>query len=163
MNNVFILLFLFQIKHFVADYPLQGRYMLGKFKDNWGFFLPLLAHVGVHGIFTLTICLVFTKDLHKSLWLALIDMIIHFAMDRIKAGKKYLGRFKPLNAEEYRSCILNKDNEFTYFKGEKIPWPKDKRISENKLKSNKWFWWSIGIDQGVHHLTHYFIIWCLIS
>lgn len=43
MKTLFILLILFQIKHFVADYLLQGEYMLGKFKPGWSFLKPLLS------------------------------------------------------------------------------------------------------------------------
>ena len=28
---------------------------------------------------------------------------------------------------------------------------------------NKYFWWALGQDQLVHHLTHYLIIWLLVS
>lgn len=48
---VFFLLGMFQIKHFVADYPLQIPYMLGKMKET-GWFFPLLSHVSVHGLIT---------------------------------------------------------------------------------------------------------------
>ena len=33
-KEIFILLILFQIKHFLCDFPLQGKYMLGKFKGG---------------------------------------------------------------------------------------------------------------------------------
>ena len=32
--KIFILLVIFQFKHFIADYLLQNNYMLGKFKDD---------------------------------------------------------------------------------------------------------------------------------
>lgn len=121
VNNIFILLILFQIKHFLADYPFQGKYMLGKFKDGWDWVIPLLTHTFVHFLFTLGICLLVNPSLW---WLALVDMGIHFCMDRIKAGKKFLGRFK---------------------------------IEDKK------FWWALGFDQMVHHLTHYFVIYMLIK
>jgi hypothetical protein len=121
MTEIFALLFIYQIKHFVADYPLQGKYMLGKFKPDWGFFGPLLAHSLVHSIFTLFISYIFTKDLYFSIGLGVLDLVIHFVMDRIKAGPKYLGRFKDMMAP--------------------------------------YFWWSLGIDQMIHHLTHYYLIY----
>lgn len=55
MKIVFALLIAFQVKHFLADYPLQNRYMLGKFKDGWAFFWPLMAHAAVHGFGTFLI------------------------------------------------------------------------------------------------------------
>ena len=73
----------------------QGEYMLGKFKADWGFFWPLAAHSGVHTLFTLIICLIWNQALW---WLALVDGALHFFVDRVKSGPKYLGRFKPLSA-----------------------------------------------------------------
>ncbi|MAG26522.1 hypothetical protein CMI47_13325 [Candidatus Pacearchaeota archaeon] len=120
---IFPLLIIYQFKHFLADYLLQTKYHLGKFKDDWNFFLPLLSHTLVHGVFTFLI--VYTIVPALALPLALFDIVIHFVMDRIKAGSKYLGRFKDIMKPQ--------------------------------------FWWCLGFDQMVHHLTHYFIIWLLIS
>lgn len=137
MISVFILLGLFQLKHFLADYPLQTKYMLGKFKGGTEWILPLLAHVMVHGIFTFLICLLFNPSLALSL--AFFDMIIHFIMDRIKASPELLGRFKPLTKETYPTA------------------------TDSDKKSNVFFWWSLGLDQSVHHLTHYVIIYLLVT
>jgi hypothetical protein len=65
--------------------------MLGKFKDGWDWVTPLLAHSGVHSLLTLIVCLFVNPDLY---WLAFVDLGLHFCMDRIKASKKLLGRFK---------------------------------------------------------------------
>ena len=42
--EIFVLLFAFQMKHFLADYPLQNVYMLGKFKEKkfWNYILIIL-------------------------------------------------------------------------------------------------------------------------
>lgn len=115
---------MYQIKHFICDYPLQTPYMLGKFKPGWEFLGPLAAHCGVHALFTFTLSSYLLWDRESTFffagWLASVDFVIHFIMDRIKAGPKYLGRFKDMY--------------------------------------HKYFWWSLGFDQMVHHLTHYFII-----
>jgi hypothetical protein len=130
------LVIIYQLKHFLADYPLQRRYMLGKFRPDWGFVMPLLAHVGVHGVMTFIITVGFVG--WQAIPLTLFDMTIHFFMDRIKASAKYLGRYKPLTAETA---------------------PK---ATPEQWQSNDHFWWSLGLDQMVHHLTHYAIIWwCL--
>jgi hypothetical protein len=157
---LFILLVVYQLKHFLADYPLQGSYMLGKFKDGWDWVLPLLAHVSVHGLFTLLICLVVRPELW---WLALVDVMIHFGMDRIKAGKKYLGRWKPLTANEYIQCqkaMMNDQIIFNSDNGKQIYL--DTPTAFEKIRGNTYFWWALGLDQMVHHLTHYFIIWMLV-
>lgn len=65
--------------------------MLGKFKDGKEWILPLLSHVAVHGLFTLGLCLLLNPSLW---WLMFVDMVIHFIMDRIKASKDLLGRWK---------------------------------------------------------------------
>ncbi len=134
MTLALVLAFLvaFQVKHFVADYPLQGRYMLGKFRQDWGFVTPLLAHVGVHAVGTFLITCWF--GVVQALCLALFDAVIHFTMDRLKASKSYLGRFKPLTADTAPTA------------------------TSEQWRSNTFFWWSLGLDQAVHHLTHYAVI-----
>ncbi len=117
----FQLLVLFQIKHFIGDFPLQREYMLKKFLPGWEFFIPLATHCVVHALLTLAIVMAVSFHLW---WLALIDFIIHFAMDRIKSGPRYLGRFSD--------------------------------------KNRAGFWNSFGIDQMVHHLTGFYIIWIVI-
>lgn len=122
-TSVFVpLLFMliaFQLKHFIADFPLQNAYMLGKFKKK-GWVLPLASHCGVHALLTGFI-LILTGLI--PIWLVLsmmaFDFTIHFIMDRIKASPSMLGRYDI----------------------------KDKR-----------FWWSLGLDQMVHHITHYIIL-----
>lgn len=121
IEQIFFLLLIFQVKHFLADYPLQTTWMLGKFKPDWSFFWPLTLHCLVHAWFTAVIV---TAIDPTKWWLAVVDFVIHFVMDRIKAGPKYLGRYN---------------------------------VKEKK------FWWSLGLDQSVHHLTHYFIIWSLVA
>lgn len=137
MIKIFLLLVIYQIKHFIADYPLQGKYMLGKFKPGWDFLGPLLAHVAVHGVMTFAISLAFKP--HLAFKLAILDITIHFIMDRIKASPKYLGRFKPLTKETFPTA------------------------TDQEKKSNTYFWWSLGLDQMVHHLTHYLLIYLLLS
>jgi hypothetical protein len=113
---------IFQVKHFVADFPLQFPYMLKKFSPNWDFVVPLSLHCAVHGFFTLLICLVFQPALW---WLAVMDFVIHFVMDRIKSGPRFLGRWN------------------------------DTRQSG--------FWIALGFDQMVHHLTHIYIVWIMVT
>jgi len=121
---VFILLIAFQIKHFLADYPLQNKYMLGKFKGGTDWILPLVAHSFVHAVLTLWICFCFSSDSVLSLKLALLDFCVHFVQDRLKASPNLLGRFKI---------------------------------------ESPYFWWALGQDQMTHHLTHYCIIYFLIT
>lgn len=170
---VWILLLVYQLKHFLADYPLQGSYMLGKFKPT-GWQLPLLAHASVHALFTLGICFVVNPSLW---WLSIFDLVIHFTMDRIKASGKLLGRFKALSGPEFMAlqnemdeadgelweALSNNPTEqgalfnIAVARGDVF-----KRYQEKHL-SNRLFWWALGFDQMVHHLTHYTIIYFLVK
>src|SRR5262245_23784384 len=108
---VFTLLLVYQLKHFLADYIFQGEYMLKKFLPGWGFFKPLLAHVAVHGVMTFGIVCVALQALDKLLptdfvyeyafLIGLFDCTVHFVMDRLKAGPRYMGRWKPITGPEY--------------------------------------------------------------
>ena len=89
-QSVFLLLVLFQVKHFIADFPLQRPYMLRKGEDNWSFVVPLAMHSAVHATFSLLIILMFNTSLW---WLFFVDFFVHFVVDRIKSGPRYLGRF----------------------------------------------------------------------
>lgn len=119
---LFCLLIIFQLKHFLADFVLQNVWMLQKSRADWSFFMPLTLHCGIHAVLTLVITLFVNPSLW---WLAVVDFVVHFAMDRIKAGPKYLGRWNDVRTRSYWICF--------------------------------------GLDQTVHHLTHVYIIWLLVS
>lgn len=152
---IFILLVVYQLKHLLCDYPLQTPWMLRKFLGGRQWVLPLAAHAGVHGLFTLAITLFVNPVLW---WLGLLDFVVHFTMDRIKASPNLLGRFKALSASEFKGIA------------EIISMPSGNpeidlaaKYAKEKLKNNTYFWWSLGLDQAIHHLTHYAIIWILVS
>lgn len=90
LNWCIFLAAIFQVKHFIADFPLQKEYMLKKFLPGWEFVLPLATHCAVHGAMTLGIVLAIRPQLW---WLAVVDFVVHFIMDRLKSGPKYLGRY----------------------------------------------------------------------
>ena len=159
MNTIFILLILFQLKHFIADYPLQGKYMLGKFKGGKDWILPLLCHVAVHGLFTFIIVSLYKPN--DALLLAMLDMSIHFIMDRIKASPDMLGRYKPLTKEEYIHIQTELPRYIGFTRNNDTI--KTREGFYRQLKGNTYFWWALGLDQGVHHLTHYLIIYLIVS
>lgn len=164
---IFLLLVLFQLKHFLCDYPLQTPYMLGKFKGGKEWILPLISHAGLHGGFTFLISLICT-DIGNASYLALFDLVIHFTMDRIKASPNLLGRYKPLYGFGFTSAV-NMSKGLSMVDGTPMPeraapgiLEAYKEMGRKELRSNTLFWWSLGLDQGVHHLTHYVIIWFLL-
>jgi len=165
---IFTLLVLYQIKHFICDYPLQGSWMLGKFKKFPDFVMPLFAHSLVHGLATYMIVLAYRPSL--ALWLGFFDIGMHFLIDRIKASPSLLGRFKPLTPSGYLMAKRMSDG-MSIASGE--PMPSDrvdektleayKEMGTKDLRSNTFFWWALGADQMAHHLTHYAIIWAILS
>ncbi len=122
LGYTFLLLAIYQVKHFIADFPLQREYMLRKMRAGWDFVPPLSVHCGVHATLTLSIVLYFAPSLW---WLAVVDFVLHFLMDRIKSGPKYLGRFNDLGKPAFWNCL--------------------------------------GLDQMVHHLTHFFFVFMLVT
>lgn len=153
---IWILLIVFQLKHFIADYLLQGKYMLGKFKST-GWALPLTSHCTVHFIFTTTIALMFVS-LGKALLLGLLDFILHFIMDRIKASPNLLGKYQVLSKSEMKRLLAfeNKDGDIDGLRPTKYG-------VESSIKSNVLFWWSLGLDQMVHHLTDILTIYLILE
>jgi len=125
ISVIFTLLILFQVKHFICDYPLQTDYMLGKMKptgEDW--YRPLALHAGVHAFFTFLIILFIHPSNYWLYLIPLLDFVIHFMVDRIKASPNLCGRWNP--AQPY-------------------------------------FWWALGADQMIHHLTHYIFIYVIVQ
>jgi len=145
------LMILFCLKHFLADYPLQNPYMLGKFKKFPDFILPLTLHCLTHGVFTFLISFAFTQDLEKALLLSQFDMLTHFAMDRIKASPKILGRYEALSKREFMLI------------GAETLQGIDSKETGVRLRSNTLFWWSLGLDQMVHAITDVVIAYSILN
>lgn len=173
---IWILLVVYQIKHFLADYPLQGKYMLGKFKPYPDFVLPLMAHAGVHSLMTFGIAYAIRQDLRIAIMLGFFDGMIHFIVDRVKASPDLGGRFKALtkadfmiqmskhNALKGQIAELSASQETIALAADKQAELNELEIEWNeKLKSNTFFWWSLGADQMAHHLTHYLLIYGMLS
>ena len=98
LHSIFVLLIVFQVKQFVADFPLQREYMLRKVRPGWDFVAPLALHCLVHASMTLAICLWWNPSLW---WLAAVDFAAHFFMDRLKSGPMYLGRYNDRTRTSY--------------------------------------------------------------
>lgn len=77
-DHLTIVITLFTIKHFIADFPLQPSYQWmnkGKYGHPGG-----LLHAAIHAAFTLVILWWFDMPL----WLAAIDGVIHYHVDWLK-------------------------------------------------------------------------------
>ena len=163
---VFALLVAFQIKHFVADYLLQGyplaNFMLGKFRPGPDFIGPLAAHCGVHAAFTALLAIAAGVGFGLIVKVAVLDFVVHFVMDRLKAGPKYLGRFKPFRGDDYAQALRRTE---VYRRTKSMGRVPEAAYVEahRAVRDNALFWQSLGLDQGVHHLCHYLIIYLLIT
>lgn len=81
-QTLLVLLVLFSFKHFLADFPFQTVYMLGKGKKGLDWILPLASHCLVHAGMSAIIIAVYNP---AYLWLTLVEFLAHFVIDRIKA------------------------------------------------------------------------------
>ena len=99
---IFILIIVFHVKHYLADFPLQREYMLRKSLPGWAFAGPLAVHSGIHAVFTLIVCLGFAP---AYWWLALVDFAVHFVTDRLKSGPRFLGRFNDLGRPAFWNVL----------------------------------------------------------
>lgn len=167
VTQIFILLIVFQIKHLLADYFLQGEYHLGKFLAK-GWVRPLASHCCTHAVFTYGVAVVFLLCCGPGgtwfVWygvpvaagLAALDFVLHFVMDRFKAAPHLLGRYKILSGQEYREQRL--------LTGLTV-WTHDAalRTARSRLRGNTYAWWALGADQLWHHMTHYLIIALLLA
>lgn len=164
ISNIIALLVCFQIKHFLADYPLQSPdFFIGKFRPDWKFIWPLFVHCFIHAIATDIICLWFGASDKLALQLALFNGSVHFLMDRAKASPRYLGRWKPLTGEQWKVAteaklaIQKEESEI----GHEVISLYNR--AQTILRSNKLFWISLGFDQLVHHLTDIICIYWLMK
>jgi hypothetical protein len=82
-----VLIAIFSVKHFLADFVLQtGWIAIGKdCRNDWA--RPLAVHAAIHAGLALVIVLIVAPRLW---WLALVDFVVHFAIDR---GKSISGRW----------------------------------------------------------------------
>jgi hypothetical protein len=81
-TTVFILLALFGIKHFIADYLMQFEYMLrekGIYGATGG-----LHHSLVHASWTFLILVCFVDNANTIIGLAFLDFVLHYHIDWAK-------------------------------------------------------------------------------
>ena len=91
-SKTLLLLILFSIKHILGDFVLQSTNMaIGKGKKDWSFTGALSSHCLVHVLLSFPIIL-FLLDL-RYMWFLGVEFVAHFAIDRLKSGPRYGGRF----------------------------------------------------------------------
>ena len=120
---------MFQFKHWLCDYPLQTPYMLQKFNRK-GWVHPLYCHASVHAAGTLLISFVFLLGTADGM-LNVVDTL------RVLTWVSIL-------------------DLTTHFIIDRVKAHPD--LGGRYTSDNPKFWWCLGADQMLHHLTHYGII-----
>ena len=98
MGFALVMLLVMEVKHYLADFPLQIEYMQGKFA-RVGWKVPLMCHAAVHALMTFVVVAVsvyvmgMPQLLVMSLMLAMFDGGTHFVIDRVKAHPDIGGKF----------------------------------------------------------------------
>ena len=90
MKDFYLILFLLQLKHFIADFILQtDKIALMKGKN----FKYLIWHSFHHSFLTFIVLFFFFR-LSKILVIFFIELIIHSLIDYLKANEKLGGKYK---------------------------------------------------------------------
>lgn len=96
LTLLLLVMFFFQIKHFLVDFPLQSYYeILGRIQTKQSWLVPLLTHGFLHGIFTFTIFILAgiifnsTPTIILAAALGFADGALHALIDSIVL---YVGR-----------------------------------------------------------------------
>ena len=92
------------LKHYLADFVLQGRWMARGKERARGWAMPLFAHAGCHALLTLGMALAVAPRLW---WVAGADLVAHAAIDRTKALVADRGGWGPGQAQYWRLLGLD--------------------------------------------------------
>ena len=92
------------LKHYVADFVLQGGWMARGKERARGWVAPLFAHAGCHALLTLAVALAVAPRLW---WVAAADFAAHAAIDRAKALAADRGGWGPGQAQYWRLLGLD--------------------------------------------------------
>jgi Protein of unknown function (DUF3307) len=80
---IFLLLFAITVKHWIADFVIQFEYMVEQ-KGTYGL-RGGIEHALVHGVLTGMILAVFTNNIPAAVIFGLLDSVIHYHIDYVKA------------------------------------------------------------------------------
>ena len=90
LTSLFVLLILFQVKHFIADGPLQTKRMVDE-KSIYGA-VPGLLHAAIHGVLTGVVIMLVIHGVVFAALLAALDFVVHYHVDYAKENVvKYFG------------------------------------------------------------------------
>ena len=96
LQTILWILFWFQIKHFVADFPLQSWAYQYVGKGKYGH-LGGILHSGIQATGTLLIALAYGMPW----WIALIDFVVHYHIDWAKVNINNRFKWGPTTHSEF--------------------------------------------------------------
>jgi hypothetical protein len=97
MSETLILISLLFTKHFVVDFPMQGRYQWSN-KGTYGHPGGLL-HAGLHGVGTYLCFVAFAP--FAALYLAWVDALVHYHIDWAKMNLNARMGWAPNTHEQF--------------------------------------------------------------
>lgn len=130
MLEIFTLIALFQVKHYVCDYAFQMSWMLQQKRHNWKWLPPTVAHAALHAAAAFLILIGYGYWLgdetvyRDAPWLASVNFGVYFLVDRVKIGM--LGRYKAIKESDWESAN----------------------------RRQRWHCWMFWQTQGMVHLLH---------
>ena len=98
----------FAVKHLLAAFIFQTGWIAHGKEATAGWIVPLAAHAGIHAVLTLAIAVAVRPSLW---WLAILDLVVHFAIDR---GKTLAGRWGRWTASDARYWWLLGSDQFLH-------------------------------------------------
>lgn len=136
VSQIFILLLAFQLKQFFCDYPIYPEFLLKRFKGSG--LTAFIVHSGIHSFMTLGICLILSSSgFGLAVLMACLDFVIDFMLNQFRSRSETIARFRPLDLDEFLAA------------------------SRKEKRNHRLYWAFFGLDQTIHHLTHYAIVFVL--
>lgn len=81
--ELLFLMFLFQLKHFLADYAFQTGWMVAN-KGRYGH-MGGIAHAGLHALLTIPVLLTTAEPILAVLVIAVTEWVVHYHIDWTKS------------------------------------------------------------------------------
>lgn len=90
MDHSYSLLLYLVIKHFLADFPLQTKWMVNHKGRN---IHALVTHVGIHVLMSSVVLLFLKIQFWKLLFLVFFEFLFHMMVDYLKVQKEFGGKY----------------------------------------------------------------------
>lgn len=147
------LLVAFHLKHILVASPTYGK---ESYNRNWKELALFPPNALLHGLTTLLISSLITKDWSLSLKMALIDFVIHFLVGFVKVGLNFraLTNFERTYYRKAINKAVAEDSVYDCFNYETS-------LMERERESTK-FWLLVRLSYTVHYFSYYAFIYTIL-